>query len=107
MELKVRSHPTFRRDGLNIISTVAVDMADAALGTTVDVLTMDGPVAVKVPPGTQPGQKLRLKGRGVQGADGREGDHLAEIRVVIPKELTERQKELLRELAGSEAASRT
>ncbi len=107
MELKIRSHPTFRRDGLNIISTVTVGMADAALGTTVDVLTMDGPVAVKVPPGTQPRQKLRLKGRGVQGADGREGDHLAEIRVVVPKELTERQKELLRELAGSEAASRT
>ena len=98
LEVRVESHPTFRREGFNIYSTVSVGMADAALGTTVDVQTMDGTLSVRVPPGTQPNQKLRLKGHGLKGPDGRKRDHFVEIRVVIPKGLTEKQRELLREL---------
>ena len=95
----IRKEDVEGRDGLNITSNVKVDMVDAVLGTTVDVQTMDGVVSVKVPPGTQPGQKLRLKGRGIKGHDGRRGDHLAAVRVVIPKKVSKRQKELLREFS--------
>jgi len=107
LEVQVQSHPSFRREGFNIISTVAIDMADAALGTTVEVQTMDGPVNVKVPAGTQPQQKLRLKGRGMKGPDGKRGDHLVEAKVVIPRRLSQAQKDLLRQFSGSTAASRS
>jgi len=107
LELKVQSHPKFRREGLNVVSRVSVEMADAALGTTVDVETMDGVVSVTVPPGTQPGQKLRLRERGVKAADGRRGDHLAEVHVQIPKELSAEQRELLERFAGRGAKSRS
>ena len=101
LELKVGPHPEFGREGLNVISTVTVDMVGAVLGTTADVQTMDGTVSMKVPPGTQPGQKLRLKGRGIKGPDGREGDHLAQVKVLIPKKVTKKQKELLKEFADT------
>ena len=105
LEIRVQSHPTLRREGLNIVSSAALGMAHVALGTTVDVETMDGILSVRVPAGTQPGQRLRLRGRGIKAADGRRGDHLVEVQVQIPKDLTERQKELLRQFAGLKAAS--
>jgi len=106
LEVRVGSHPRFRRQGLNVSSTVRIDMVDAALGTTMDVQTMGGLVSVKVPPGVQPGQKLRLRGRGLEGADGRRGDHFVQIEVEIPRRLTERQKELLRELGRMRAGAK-
>lgn len=98
LEVRVQSHRTFRREGLNVFSTACVSMVDAALGATVEVQTMNGTGEVRVPPGTQPRQKLRLKGHGLKGPDGRKGDHFVEVQVVIPKDLTEKQKELLRKL---------
>jgi len=98
LEVRVQGHPTFRREGLDVFSTVRVSMVDAALGTTVEVQTMNGAGKVRVPAGTQPQQKLRLKGYGLKGPDGRKGDHFVELQVVIPKNLTERQRELLRKL---------
>jgi len=106
LEVQVESHPRFTRRGLDVYSSVTLDMVDAALGTKLDVQTMNGAVQVTVPPGTQPGQKLRLKGRGLRGADGRQGDHFVEVRVRIPRNLTERQKELLRELSRRTASWR-
>jgi len=106
LEVRVQSHPVFRRRGLDVESPVTVDMVGAALGTEVDVKTMDGTVSVKVPRGAQPGQKLRLKGRGLQGPDSRRGDHFAVLRVRIPKKLTRKQEELLREFGRHGAASR-
>ncbi len=105
LEVQVKGHPTFRRDGLNVYSALEVDMADAALGTRMEVETMDGRVSVKVPPGTQPGQKLRLKGRGLRGSDGRQGDHFVEVRVRIPRNITQRQKDLLEEFSRKAASS--
>ncbi len=106
LEVQVQSHPAFRREGLNIISSVTIGLPEAALGTTVDVQTMDGVVAVKVPPGTQPSQKLRLKGRGLSGPDTHTGDHLVEVNVLIPRKLTKRQKELLEEFRQVKTGSR-
>jgi len=104
LEIQVKSHPTFRRKGLDIYATVEVDMVRATLGTTVDVTTLSGAASVKIPPGTQPGQKLRLKGRGLKGADGRTGDHFVEVAVTVPKKLGKKQKELLEEFDRASAA---
>jgi len=106
LEVQIGTHPKFRRRGLDVYSTVTIDMVEAALGTRLDVETMGGTVALTVPPGTQPGQKLRLRGRGLRGPDGRQGDHFVEVNVRIPKNLTERQKELLRELSRETTSSR-
>jgi len=107
LEVQVQSHPLFRRKGLDVFSTAELDMVEAALGATLEVDTMHGTVRVKAPPGTQPGQKLRLKGRGVRGPDGRQGDHFVEVQVRIPRNLTERQRELLRQFGHQTASSRT
>jgi len=106
LEIEVQSHPTFRREGLDVISTAAVGMVGAVLGADVEVETMDGMVAVKVPPGVQPGQKLRLKDRGIRSADGRQGDHYVEIKVRIPKDITERQREILAEFERESGADK-
>jgi DnaJ-class molecular chaperone len=81
-------------------------MADAALGTQMDVQTMHGAVALKIPPGTQPGQKMRIPGYGLHTSDGRKGDHYVEMEVLIPRHLTKEQKELLERLRGAPAAAR-
>ncbi len=97
LEVRVQGHPEFERKGHDIYSEVTVDMAEAALGTEVDVKTLDGTVSLKVPPGTQPGQKLRLKDRGAEKKNGARGDHYVEVNVRIPKRLDKRQRQLLRE----------
>ncbi len=107
LQVNVESHPHFTRKGKNVYSKVSVDMVEAALGTERDVRTLDGTVSLKIPPGTQPGQKLRLKGRGVERPDGVKGDHFVEVRVRVPRGLNERQKELLKEFKRAHAGSRT
>ena len=75
-----------------------VAIHEAALGARIDVPTLDGPARLRVPPGTQSGQRFRLRERGVPSPrDGRRGDLVVEVRLVLPKLLDERSKELLRE----------
>src|SRR5439155_1078454 len=69
----------------------------AALGAKIDVPSLDGPARLRVPPGTQSGQRFRIRERGVPGRDGRRGDLVVEVRLMLPKLLDERSKELLRE----------
>jgi len=107
LEVRVGPHAQFRRKGRDIYSTATIDMVDAALGTRVDVDTLRGPVTVTVPPGTQPGQKLRIPGYGLKTSDGRQGDHYVEIKVQIPRNLTEEQKRLLARLRRSPAGARS
>jgi len=78
-------------------------MMDAALGTEVDVETMQGTITVQVPSGTQPGQKLRIAGYGLETSDGRKGDHFVEITVTVPRDLTDEQKRLLEQLRRAPA----
>jgi molecular chaperone DnaJ len=99
--IRIEPHPVFRRDGDDIYLTVPVSATEAALGAKIEVPTIDGRALLKIPPGTQPGQKLRLREKGVPSAtkEGVRGDEIVEITVSVPMPRDERTKELLRELA--------
>jgi molecular chaperone DnaJ len=91
----VQPHPVFGRDGLNLTVDLPVTFAEAALGATVEVPTLDGaPVRVKVAPGTPSGRVLRVKGRGIRAKTGT-GDLLAKVQVVVPQRLTDKAREAL------------
>jgi molecular chaperone DnaJ len=99
--IRTGEHPIFRREGDDIYLSVPVTVTEAALGAKIEVPTIDGRALLKIPPGTQPGQKLRLREKGVPSAtqEGARGDEIVEITVKIPMPRDERTKELLRELA--------
>jgi len=99
--IRIGEHPIFRRDGDDIYLTVPVSATEAALGSKIEVPTIDGRALLKIPPGTQSGQKLRLREKGVPSAtrEGARGDEIVEIAVTVPMPRDERTKELLRELA--------
>ncbi|MGA2697261.1 MAG: J domain-containing protein [Terriglobales bacterium] len=99
--IRAGSHPIFQRDGDDIRLIVPVSATEAALGAKVEVPTIDGRTQLKIPPGTQSGQKLRLREKGVPSAtkDGVRGDEIVEIKIVVPMPRDEKTKELLRELA--------
>ena len=87
------------RRGDNLVVDVPLTFSEAALGATVEVPTPDGPVSVKVKPGTQDGTLLRVKGKGAPKLKGSgRGDLLARVRVTVPKKLKKRERELLEEL---------
>lgn len=99
--IRAEGHPVFHRDGDDISLTVPVSATEAALGAKIEVPTIDGRALLKIPPGTQSGQKLRLREKGVPSAtrEGSRGDEIVEIAVKVPMPRDERTKELLRELA--------
>jgi len=99
--IRIDAHPVFRRDGDDIYLSGPVNATEAALGAKIEVPTIDGRALLKIPPGTQSGQKLRLREKGVPSAtkDGVRGDEIVEITVNVPLPRDERTKELLRELA--------
>ena len=99
--IRAGEHPVFRRDGDDIYLTVPVTATEAALGGKIEVPTIDGRTQLKIPPGTQSGQKLRLREKGVPSAtqDGVRGDEIVEVKVTVPMPRDEKTKELLRELA--------
>ena len=99
--IRTGDHPVFQREGDDIRLTVPVSATEAALGAKIEVPTIDGRTLLKIPPGTQSGQKLRLREKGVPSAtkDGVRGDEIVEIKVTVPMPRDERTKELLRELA--------
>jgi len=91
----------FRRDGLDLVCEVPINLAQAVLGTRLRVRTLDGKkVVLKVPPGTQPGRKFRIKGLGIE-KNGRRGDQLVAVQVQIPEKLTPEQEQLLQKFAES------
>jgi len=99
--IKGGAHPVFTRMGDDIYATVPVTVSEAALGGKIDVPTVDGRTQLRIPPGTQTGQKLRLREKGVPSAvhEGKRGDQIVEVKIVVPKVQDERSKEILRELA--------
>ena len=99
--IRTEDHPIFHREGDDISLTVPVSAVEAALGAKIEVPTIDGRALLKIPPGTQSGQKLRLREKGVPSAtrEGVRGDEIVEITVKVPMPRDERTKELLRELA--------
>jgi molecular chaperone DnaJ len=98
--IKIKPHPFFHREGDDVICQVPVTFAQAALGAEVAVPTLDGKGKLRVPAGTQPGDVLRIKGKGVPHRVGMgRGDQRVEVGVEVPTRLTARQKSLLEELA--------
>jgi molecular chaperone DnaJ len=99
--VRVGDHPVFKRDGDDIYLTVPVTVTEAGLGGKVEVPTIDGRALLKIPPGTQSGQKLRLREKGVPSAvkEGVRGDEIVEVKLVVPALRDEKSKEILRELA--------
>lgn len=97
VEIHVQPHPVLRREGNNLVMTVPVAVHEAVLGARVDVPTLDGDLKLRIPPGTQAGQRFRVSGRGVPAPHGERGDLLVEVKLVLPPVADERSKELMRE----------
>lgn len=102
VHLRVRPHPTITRRGFDLHSSIHVAMSQAALGTTVEFETLDGPEEIQVPAGAQSGREIRLRGRGVPHLQGRgRGDLIVTLVVDTPADLSKEQEELLRQFAES------
>jgi molecular chaperone DnaJ len=99
----VDPHPIFERDGVNVLCEVPISFVAATLGAKIDVPTLDGKVAMNIPAGTQSGSVFRLKEKGIVRMRGdhnnKRGDQLVKVKVEVPKKLTNRQKELLKEFS--------
>jgi len=95
---KVRPHPTFERRGDNIYCVIPITVTEAVLGSQITVPTIDGNVTMKIPEGTQSGQVFRLANKGVPKLkENKRGDQFIEVKIVVPKNLDERSKQLLRD----------
>ena len=101
--IEEEEHPELKRDGANLHYELYVNFADAALGTSVDVTTIDGKARIKVEPGTQGGKLLRLRGKGLPDMDrGGKGDIIVHVNIWTPKNLTKQEKDALEILRNSE-----
>lgn len=104
VEILVRSHPTFKRDGNNINISVPISALDAILGCKIDVPTVYGECELNIPEGTQPNTRFKLAGKGVKTARGT-GDQFVEVSIEIPKKLTRKERELYEELRDGQSES--
>jgi molecular chaperone DnaJ len=96
--IHVKPHKVFRRDGLNLRLDVNVPFTRAALGAEITIPTLEGDVKYALPEGTQPGAEFRIRGKGIAQVQGSgKGDLIFRVKVEIPRKLTDRQRELLRE----------
>lgn len=97
VHLRVRPHPYFRRQGADILLDLPLTVAEAALGTTVEVPTIGGRVTLKVPPGSSSGRRLRLRGRGVPSPNGAEGDQIVVLQIVTPAKISTKSRKIIEE----------
>ncbi len=103
VEIHVRDHKLFRRDGKDLWSEVPISYTQAVLGTTVEIPTLSGRESLAIPPGTQPGEVIRLRAKGMPDfRGGRHGDLHVEVNVMVPKKLTPEHEAILRQLAEKE-----
>ena len=99
--LRVKPHPELARHDQDVVFELRVNMVQASLGDRIEIPTLDGPVEIAIPAGTQNGQSFRLQGRGMPDVrGGRRGDQYVVVQVVIPKDLNPEQKALLRKVGG-------
>lgn len=101
LNIALRPHRLYRVSGRDLFLDLPLAPWESALGATVEVPTLAGPVDLKVPPGTRAGQQLRLAGRGLPKPEGGAGDLHAIVQIVLPSALTEREKSLYKELASA------
>ena len=99
MEIHIAPHKVFEVSDSDLTREIKVPVYDAVLGKDIAVGTLDGEVMIKMPPGIQDGQKLRIRGKGIPKRDGSNGDLYVRVKVEIPKHLTSKQKTLWEELA--------
>jgi curved DNA-binding protein len=97
---RIKPHRRYRLSGRDIHIDLPVSPWEAALGATVPVTTPGGEVKVRVAPGSSSGRRLRLRGEGMPNSQGKPGDLYAEVRVMVPKRLGQRERELFEELAA-------
>ena len=103
--IHVQKHKAFKRDGRNLTLDVPISIAEAITGAEVDLATLDGRVSLKVPPGTDGGTRLRLRGKGVPAHGKRPaGDLYVTIRIRVPKKLDDAQRKIVEELFDEDAA---
>lgn len=100
LTFRVQPDRFFTREGLDLVCTVPINVAQAMLGSRIRVRTVDGKVDLRIPSGTQSGTRFRIRGKGVEKA-GRRGDQYVRVQVTVPGELDPREQELLREFADS------
>ncbi len=101
--VRIRQHPFLLRDGSNLVCRVPISFTQAALGAAIEVPTLAGKEQVTVPPGTQHGDVLRIRRAGLPDVrNGRKGDQIVQFFIEVPRKLTGRQEQLLRELAETE-----
>ena len=98
--IRVTPHPTFQREGADLFAEVPITMLQAALGDEIEVPGLEGPIPIAIPPGTQPGARLRLRNRGMPELRGGKGDLYVRLRVTIPADLTPQQRDALVALAA-------
>jgi curved DNA-binding protein len=103
LKINVSPHQFFRLEGINVYCQLPVTPAEAVLGGFVEVPTLDGLVKISLPPSITSGQKLRLAGKGFPGDDGRRGDQLLEIQIVVPKNLLPAERQLYEKLREIES----
>ena len=100
VDVSVAAHAHFRREGRDVVSDVTVGVGQAALGADIEIDTLEGKQTIHVPEGTQPGDVIRLRGKGIVAVHGRErGDHRAVVRVEIPRRLSAAERDALRRYA--------
>lgn len=109
VDIEVRSHPLFERDGMDLMCRVPVTYSQAVLGADIEIPTLNGRLDFNIPAGTQPGSVTRIRGKGMPDprTGSRVGDLLVEVQVEVPRKFNARQEELLRELAELEEADVT
>ncbi len=107
VNIRVKPHKKFTREGDLILSAETINMADAALGTEIQVDTVDGPIKMRIPAGTQSGTDFKLSDHGVPHLKGGgRGAHIVTVTVETPTKLTKRQQELLREFSEQPPTSK-
>jgi curved DNA-binding protein len=99
LRVRMASHPDFRVEGGDLYYELDLAPWEAALGASVSVPTLSGPVSIKIPPGTQNGQRLRVRGRGLPGRDSKPGDLYVVARIQMPPDISDREKSLWEQLA--------
>jgi molecular chaperone DnaJ len=103
VDIRVKSHALFQREGRHLVCTVPITYSQAALGAELDIPILTGKHQLTIPPGTQPGEVFRLRGFGMPDPQGGiRGDLLVHVQVEVPKKLTKKHEELLRQLAELE-----